>query len=206
VNTESDYAQWAAVLYGFDVTTAASMQAITYSYGGGTSLTGATVLAGGFSPYLSLFDATGDFSASTFGGTDCPPGANTFSGSCDDVLLDGGVLSPGHYEIALTAFKNMSFAENLGTGTLADGFVGLGNFDGNTLNYAFDVILSDQVATTPEPAGLGIAEGSGLLLLVIYRRVRRRPSRERGALAGVAKTPESFAVTQLATQHIDVRH
>lgn len=169
-DTPSDYAQWAAVVYDFHVATTTSMEAITYSYGGGTSLTGASVPPGGFTPYLSLFDASGNFLASTYNGTYCPPGANTFNGNCDDVLLDGGVLTPGDYQIALSAYENMSFAENLGTGTLADGFVGLGNFDGDTLNYAFDVVLSNQV-TIPEPATLGIVSISFPLLLL---RVRRR--------------------------------
>jgi len=48
---------------------------------------------GGFEPYLSLFDASGNFLASTFFGTTCPAGANTntVSGQCFDELLDGGV-------------------------------------------------------------------------------------------------------------------
>lgn len=169
MNVPGDYAQWAAVVYDFHVTTTTPMEAITYSFGGGTSMTGASVVAGGFSPYLSLFDASGNFLASTFNGTECPSGANTFNGSCDDVLLNGGVLAPGNYQIALTAFENMSLAENVGSGTLADGFVGLGNFDGNTLNYAFDLVLSNQV-TTPEPATFGIAG----LCLSLFWIVKRR--------------------------------
>jgi hypothetical protein len=143
------------------------MEALTYSFGGGTSKTGASVTAGGFTPYLSLFDAGGDFLASAYSGY-CPPGAKSFNGSCDDALLNGGVLSPGTYQIAITAFENMSFAENLGTGTLADGFVGLGNLDG-TLNYAFDVILPNQVST-PEPTTLGIVA----VFLWVFWLVKRR--------------------------------
>ena len=57
------------------------------------------------------------------------------------------------------AWENMSFAENLGTGTLADGFTGLGNLNsGENLNYAFDVILPSNV---PEP-------GTGLLILAAF--------------------------------------
>ena len=169
VNTQYDYAQWAAAVYTFQVTTTTQMEAITYSFGGGTSMTGAVVAPGGFSPYLSLFDANGDFLASTFNGTACPAGAHSFAGNCDDVLLNGGSLLPGTYQIALTAFENMSLAENLGVGTLADGFTGLGNFDGNTLNYAFDVILPQQTNTTPEPGTFGVA--SVCVALIFLRRV-----------------------------------
>jgi hypothetical protein len=149
-NTDGDYAQWAAVLYTFTVNTATAMEAITYSYGGGTSLTGAVVSAGGLEPYLSLFDASGNFLASTFFGTTCPAGASPVAGNCFDVSLDGGILAPGTYQIALTAFENMSLVENGGGTSLSDGFTGLGNLgSGENLNYAFDVILPDNV---PEPA------------------------------------------------------
>jgi hypothetical protein len=154
-NTDGDYAQWAAVVDTFVVTTGTNMQAITYSYGGGTSMTGAIVPAGGLEPYLSLFDASGDFLASTFSGTTCPPGANTVGGNCFDVSLDGGFLTPGTYQIALTAFENMSLAENNGPPLLlTDGFTGFGNLAaGESLNYAFDVILDDGSSPgVPEPA------------------------------------------------------
>jgi hypothetical protein len=131
------------------------MQAITYSYGGGTSKTGPIVAAGGLEPYLSLFDAGGDFLASTFFGTTCPAGANTVGGNCFDVLLDGGFLAPGTYQIALTAFDNMSLAENNGLPLkLTDGFTGLGNLaPGENLKYGFDVILAGGSGpSVPEPA------------------------------------------------------
>ena len=165
LNTDGDYAQWAAVIDTFTVDSTTSMEAITYSYGGGTSLTGATVSAGGLEPYLSLFDANGNFLASTFFGTTCPTGANSVGGNCFDVMLDGGTLTPGTYHIALTAFENMSLVEN-GMGTnLSDGFTGLGNLAaGENLNYAFDVILPQN---TPEPGTLvlaAIAVAAGLIL------------------------------------------
>ncbi|MBV9158653.1 MAG: DVUA0089 family protein [Acidobacteriaceae bacterium] len=177
VNTQADYAQWAAAVYTFQVTTKTQMEAITYSFGGGTSMTGAAVAPGGFSPYLSLFDGSGNFLDSTFNGTDCPPGAHSFGGSCDDVLLNGGTLLPGTYQIALTAFENMSLAENLGTGKLADGFTGLGNFDGNTLSYAFDVILPQQTkTTTPEPGTFGVVCVCAALMFLkrVLHRIKTR--------------------------------
>ena len=158
-NTDGEYAQWAAVIYSFTVNSTTTMEAITYGYAGGASLTGPAVAAGGLEPYLSLFDASGNFLASTFFGTTCPPGANSVGGNCFDVSLDGGTLTPGTYQIALTAFENMSLVEN-GVGTsLADGFTGLGNLElSESLNYAFDVILPDNVETqnTPEPASLSL--------------------------------------------------
>jgi hypothetical protein len=151
---DSDYAQYAAVIDTFTVSTPSSMHAITFGFAGGTSGTGAIVLPGGFEPYLSLFDPAGNFMTSTFDPvTTCPAGAGTYNGNCFDVRLDGGVLAPGTYSIALTAFENMSYAENLGDPTLklSDGFTGLGNLAaGENLNYAFDVVL-DSTTQAPEP-------------------------------------------------------
>ena len=152
--TDADYAQWAAVVRTFHVASTSTMEAITFSYGGGTNGNGAVIAQGGFEPYLSLFDAAGNFLSSTFFGTTCPAGAhtNTVSGFCYDEALDGGTLAPGNYQIAISAFENMSYAENLGTGVLSDGFTGLGNLaTGEDLHYAFDVVLTSTVAT-PEPS------------------------------------------------------
>lgn len=177
-NTDGDYAQWAAVVNTFVVNTGSTMQAVTYSYGGGTSKTGPIVPAGGFEPYLSLFDASGDFLASTFAGTTCPSGANTVGGNCFDVSLDGGFLVPGTYEIALTAFENMSLAENIGPPLLlADGFSGLGNLRaGENLSYGFDVILGDGSGpSVPEPATWWLlATALGLLYFAQFRTKPRK--------------------------------
>jgi hypothetical protein len=155
-STDAEYAQWAAVVSDFHVGTTSAVKAITFSYGGGTNGAGTAIPEGGFEPYLSLFDSAGNFLVSTFAGTVCPSGAktNTMSGQCFDVLLDGGSLSAGDYEIAISAFENISFAENLGTGKLADGFTGLGNLaTGEDMHYAFDVILESS-ALVPEPKSL----------------------------------------------------
>jgi hypothetical protein len=170
-DTDFDYAQFAAVVNSFTVASTSTMSAITYSYGGGTSLTGASVASGGLEPYLSLFDASGNFLASTYFGTTCPLGANTYDGNCYDESLDGGTLAAGTYYIALTAFENMSYAENSGVGTLSDGFTGIGDLQSDEdLHYGFDVILtpdSGPPPAVPEPNYvflMGIALGAPFLL------------------------------------------
>jgi hypothetical protein len=179
--TVVDYAQWAAVVLDFHVNSESSMKAMTFSYGGGTNGNGMLIAPNGFEPYLSLFDAGGDFIASTFFGTTCPAGAQTNpdTGFCFDVALDGGILAAGDYKIAISAFENMSFAENFGSGTLADGFTGLGNLaEGEDLHYAFDVILAPAtVAPVPEPSTfLPVAGGivSCWVGLVSGRKAGRR--------------------------------
>ena len=171
-NSDGDYAQWAAVVSDFQVTTPSTLDAITFSYGGGTNGAGATIAQSGFEPYLSLFDASGDFLASTFFGTTCPAGAqtNTNSGQCFDVLLDGGILAPGDYQIAVSAFENQSLAENNGSGTLADGFTGLGNLQrGEDLHYAFDVVLNSQTSPAPEPGSFGLMAAAALAIYGFHR-------------------------------------
>jgi hypothetical protein len=172
-NTDGDYAQWAAVVDSFTVGTASEMQAVTFSYGGGINGAGTTIAQGGFEPYLSLFDSSGNFLASTLFGTTCPAGANTntSSGQCFDVSLDGGTLLPGTYQIAISAFENMSLAENPGAGTLADGFTGLGNLaDGEDLHYAFDVVLA-STTPVPEPSDAWLLLAA-MLTLIGARRLK----------------------------------
>jgi hypothetical protein len=168
-NSDGDFAQYAAVVRPFNVPVTSAVQAVSFSYGGGINGEGTNILEGGLEPYLSLFDASGNFLASTFFGVTCPPGANinTGTGSCFDALLDAGTLAPGNYQIAFSAYQNMSLAENLGSGTLADGFSGLGNLPpGLDLHYAFDVIL-DSPTAVPEPDSyaLTIAALLGMYLL-----------------------------------------
>jgi hypothetical protein len=172
-DSDSDYAQWAAVERDFTVAASSTVQAITFSYGGGTNGNGMAIAPGGFEPYLSLFDALGNFLSSTLFGVTCPPGGNTNAGSgqCFDVLLDAGVLAPGNYAITISAFENMSFAENSGVGGLADGFTGLGNLaSAEDTHYAFDVIL-ESASPVPEPASL---ELTGCAVLAAFLMSRRR--------------------------------
>ncbi len=153
-SADSDFAQWTAAVYTFSVPTPSLMQAITTSYAGG-----------GFEPYLSLFDASGNFLASTFFGTTCPPGAliNPASGACFDVLLDGGTLGIGVYQIAISAFENFSSAENFGSGSLGDGFTGLGNLAaGEDLHYAFNVTLT-STSSVPEPSYTWLLTAAAIL-------------------------------------------
>jgi hypothetical protein len=124
----------------------------------------------------------------------CGAHTNTSSLQCYDVSLDGGTLAPGNYQIAISAFENMSFAENLGTGTLADGFTGLGNLaGGEDLHYAFDVVLG-SASPVPEPS-VGWLLGGAVLAVVGIRRVWMRRVHVRDAAPRVSKgTPCSPAL------------
>jgi hypothetical protein len=147
----------------------------SYGYGGGTNAAGTVTPAGGFDTYVSLFTGTGPtatFLASNDDGS-CPPG--NASPACHDSTLVVPSLGAGIYTMALSVFDNFSFAENFGSGTIGDGFIGLGDyFDASsgtvrTSNYAVDIRAS---GLTPEPAtSLPVIVALGLLA-ILSRRLR----------------------------------
>jgi hypothetical protein len=164
----AEFAQFSAAVFDFTLAAPTSAYAITFSYGGGVNGNGLAIANGGFEPYLSLFDSSGNFLASTYSGQTCPTGALTYQGACLDVRLDMGVLPAGTYQIAISSYANLSFAENFGAGTLSDGFTGLGSlYSGEDLHFAFDIVT-----------GSDIPEQSTWLLtavgLVFTWRLRRR--------------------------------
>ena len=120
---------------------------------GGVNAEGTAIAPGGFDPYFSLFAGTGA-SATLIASNDdgvCPPGT-AVSSVCLDPSIRNLALPAGDYTLAVTVFENFSFEENLGTGTLGDGFIGLGNYYSlvsgttRTSNYAVD--LSGAVLVT----------------------------------------------------------
>jgi len=104
--------------------------------------------AGGADPYFTLFSGLG--SSATF-----------LASNYDNAFFFGGgdfvislALTAGDYTIALGDFANMSFAENLGSGVLGDGFVSIGSPDslGDT-SYTLAVTLpASGGGSVPEPA------------------------------------------------------
>jgi len=107
---------------------------------GSTNAQGAAIPGGGFDPYVSVFSGSGPtatFLASNDDGN-CPPGTIA-DALCADSTLALGALPAGTYTVAISAFLNMSLAENLGSGTLGDGFVGLGSFGARSNLYAVDI-------------------------------------------------------------------
>lgn len=120
-------------------------------------------LAGGVDPYFSLFSGSGP--AATF--VDSNYGQAFSTGGDFD---DAATLAAGTYEIALGVFANMSFAENAGSGTLGDGFIGFGSGDffGDG-GYALTV-----TTPVPEPSPWRLA-GLGIAALAGGARQARRP-------------------------------
>jgi hypothetical protein len=127
--------------------------------------------AGGVDPYFTLFQGS------------TPATAIFFESNYDQAFSTGGdflislVLPAGDYFVALGAFANMSFAENLGIGTLDDGFIGLGVPDPILLgSYYYELdIASSSVAPVPEPSS-SLLLVAALVALARYSASRRRHS------------------------------
>ena len=102
--------------------------------------------AGGLDPYFTLFSGAG--STAVF-----------YASNYDQAFSTGGdfefhqTVPAGTYQISLGAFANMSFAENAGGGTLADGFIELGlTYALGDGSYLLNVDVDGGTAPVPEPA------------------------------------------------------
>lgn len=172
----------------FNLAVTSSLLVQTWSYGGtsdapgGTNAVGMVIPAGGFDTYLSLFQGSGSsatFLASNDDGG-CGPAAPGPT-LCEDSRLELTSLAAGDYILALTLPSNFSFAENLGSGTLGDGFIGLqgdyydpGSNQERTSAYAVDITdIPSETAVVPEPASfILLATGLAASLASLRRRLR----------------------------------
>lgn len=117
--------------------------------------------AGGADPYFTLF-AGNDDSATVAGS------------NFDQAFATGGdflltfALPAGDYQVAMGLFANMSLAENLGSGTLGDGFTRLGVPEYLGSSY-YELVVTTDVVPTPEPTAL-LLLALGLSSLGLTRR------------------------------------
>jgi hypothetical protein len=137
-----------------------ALYALDVQAAGLVSIVSTGFAAGGADPYFTLFrgaDATATFVDSNYTQAFSTGGDFSFS----------AVLAAGAYRIALGAFANMSFAENLGSGVLGDGFVGLGVPDvlGDS---SYRLVVN---APVPEPAAAWLLV-AGMAALLLRRRIR----------------------------------
>ncbi len=149
---------------GFDDENAIANNVALYTFttaAGAVSIVSSGFAGGGVDPYFTLFSGGG--------GTATLLDSNYFQAiSTGGDFTWTGTLAAGTYEIALGAFENMSFAENLGTGTLGDGFTGLG--DPNSLHdgsYSLDLTTA-----VPEPTGAWLMVVGLAALATRVRRAR----------------------------------
>lgn len=156
-------------LVTFELTRDSGVLLQSWGYGGssgapgGTNGVGNVVPPGGFDPYLSLFQGLGEsavFLASNDDGQ-CPPG--TPSPACADSTLSIGNLRAGNYTLAISLPFNYSLAENIGAGTLGDGFIGL---DASFSDGSCGSVCTNHFAVDVVSAGLVPENGTRVLLLL----------------------------------------
>ncbi|MBL0151750.1 MAG: DVUA0089 family protein [Ideonella sp.] len=141
-----------------------AMYALTVPVGGSVGFTSTGYSAGGIDPYFTLFrgiySATATFVASNY--------IHALALGGDFTQTE--TLSAGDYTVAIGTFENLSFAENLGSGFMADGFIGLGGAgyfgDGS---YMLTVTLPDS-QTAPEPEGASLTLTAALAAVLASRR------------------------------------
>lgn len=135
------------------------------------SITSTSFAAGGADPYLTLFQGSGG--AATF-----------FDSNYNQAFSTGGdldysaTLAKGSYEVALGVFANLSFAENFGSGTLADGFTGLGD-PGSLGNGGYEVkvsmpISAPEIDPSSAAGALTLLAGAVLVLRSRHGRAHRQ--------------------------------
>lgn len=167
-NTALVWSDLGAPLFGDDweIANNVALYEIVVPLDGPVSFDSNGYAAGGADPYFTLFAGSG-------------PGATFVHSNYDQAFCCGGdflenvALSAGTYTIAMGVFANMSFAENLGAGSLGDGFVGLGvpEYLGN---YYYELAVSFETPPppVPEPAALAMSL-LGLIALGVSRRRAR---------------------------------
>jgi hypothetical protein len=128
-----------SLVFNVGGTTSETVTVQTWSFGGGVNAAGATIAAGGFDPFVAIFDGTGpaatiatDGLGNPFGTSDalsnyanfagCPPAhlANIGGALCGDVTM-ALLLGPGTYTLVLSDAVNDANAV-FDNGTLGEGF------------------------------------------------------------------------------------
>ena len=172
----------------------------TYGFGGGTNAAGSLISAGGFDPFVGLFEGTGPTALLLDGTADnlsnytnagCGS-ANLLTigkvtGQCGDVYLQFNGLAAGAYTVVLSDANDVPNAVDETTGYLGDGYSDLtggsfplqtcydaNNCNTDTANWALDVTTPGNAATSaPEPTTLAIT-GLGLVIVGLTCRRKRR--------------------------------
>lgn len=167
-NTALVASDMGTALFTDDLATAnnVALHVLHVAVGGSVNFTSTGFALGGIDPYFTLFSGTA-WATATFVDSNYLHASSLGGDFSQDI-----VLSAGDYTVAVGAYENMSFAENLGSGVLADGFIALGGptFFGDG-RYAFTITTPDTT-TVPEP-------GSALLSLtaagvVVWTQRRRK--------------------------------
>lgn len=111
----------ANVVLPFTLTQASAITIRTFGYAGGTNGASTLISAGGFDPFVVLYDSLGDSIALNDDGGCANVGTDPVTQSCADSLIVNNLLA-GDYQVSVTQTGNI-----LNTTNLADGFTQTGN-------------------------------------------------------------------------------
>lgn len=144
-----------------------ALHSFTLAHDGAVRFESLGFAQGGIDPYFSLFFGSGLGSGASFVASNYLQAFST--GGDFQITLN---LTAGDYLISIGAFANMSYAENLGAGSLDLGFVGLGSetYLGNGY-YEIEVQTGSQ--PLPEPGTWLLLAASGAALFLSRRSAAR---------------------------------
>lgn len=157
----------------FAIANNVALHDFTVALPGTVTITSTGFAAGGADPYFSLFKGAG--------GT-----AILFASNVDQAFSTGGdfgyaaSLAAGAYRLAIGVFANLSFAENVGSGSLADGFTALGT-PGSLGDASYRVVVTTAV---PEASPWALLFAG---LLAVGFATRTRPLRANVARARASR-------------------
>ncbi|WP_310485785.1 DVUA0089 family protein [Chamaesiphon sp. VAR_48_metabat_403] len=132
----------------------------SFSFNGGTNAAGTVIPAGGFSPVLTIFTASGNY-------------FNEYIDAED--LNFTATLLPGNYQAAIGTFG--SFFDFPTKTNLSQGFDGSGDFFGLNPNYAVDIVAVSSATAIPEPSSLIGITLAGLSVFKLKRKLAARKDR-----------------------------
>lgn len=147
-----------------------ALYTLTVSTTGTVAFDSSGFALGGVDPYFSLFQGIGN------GASFLDSNYNQAFGSGGDFHLSDA-LAIGSYTIAIGAFADMSLAENIGSGSLGDGFIGLG--DPNSLGNGGYLLT----VTLPDAGGGGTVAEPGSVALCLVALAAAFAGRVRGGNA-----------------------
>jgi len=175
--------------FTFTLASSSIIVARTFGYAGGTNAANTDIPAGGFDPWLSLFDSSGNLLASVDNGACGLVGTDPATGSCFDSYISQS-LGAGDYTLILSESDNQPVGN-----FLSDGFTRTGQGDftasafGCTIGPFCDVNASNRTSawavdidnvtsaggpsSVPEPA----LTFPWLLSFVALALIRRRRAR-----------------------------
>ncbi len=174
--------------FTFTLSSPATVTAVTWSYAGGTNQAGMAIPAGGFDPWLAIFDSSGNLVQSVDNGACGQVGMDLSTGSCFDSFISQS-FSPDTYTLILSESDNQPFDNQLadgytrtGQGDFTGGEFGCSNgsfCDANSANrtaaWAVDIDNVDIASETgvPEP-GTMLLGAAGLVGIIELRRRYRK--------------------------------